>query len=276
MPPSDVTDLTKMPLRHVGKSLVHDSAALHVQGSAIYIDDMPEPEGTLHIAIGGSPIARGNIISLDLDAVRSAPGIVAVLTAENIPGLNDVSPAMGDDPMFASDRVEFVGQAIFAVVGTTRDAARRAVRFVKNAFEEELPSVTVEDAIERNEAVLPNYEFGRGNTDEALAGSSVSLSGQFRIGGQEHFYLEGQVSLAIPGERDEILVYASTQHPTEVQHVVARVLGISDAHVTCEVRRMGGRWVWRKRKPSYTMGSYCSVSCPNYPQALQAKAGSRR
>jgi xanthine dehydrogenase large subunit len=201
---------------------------------------MPEPEGTLHIAIGGSPIARGNITSLDLDAVRSAPGVVTVITAENIPGKNDVSPVMGDDPMFAGDRVEFVGQAMFAVVATTRDAARRAVRFVKSAFDEEVPSVTVEDAIERNETVLPNYEFGRGNTGEALAGSPISLSGQFHIGGQEHFYLEGQVSLAIPGEVDEILVYSSSQHPTEVQHVVARVLGISDAQVTCEVRRMGG------------------------------------
>ena len=240
MLPSDVTDPSKLPLRHVGKSLVHDSAALHVQGAAIYIDDMPEPEGTLHIAIGGSPIARGILTDLDLNIVRSAPGVVTVLTAENIPGKNDVSPAMGDDPMFASDRVEFVGQAIFAVVATTRDAARRAVRFVKTVFEEEVPSVTVEDAIERNETVLPNYEFGRGNTDETLDASPVSLSGQFRIGGQEHFYLEGQVSLAIPGEVDEILVYSSSQHPTEVQHVVARVLGISDAQVTCEVRRMGG------------------------------------
>ncbi len=240
MPPNDATDSVQLPLRHVGKSLAHDSAARHVQGSAIYIDDMPEPEGTLHIAIGGSPIARGTVTLLDLNAVRSAAGIVAVLTADDIPGKNDVSPAMGDDPMFAHDRVEFVGQAMFAVVAITRDAARRAVRLVKNAFDEEHPSVTVDDAIERNETVLPNYEFGRGNTAEALASSPIALSSQFHIGGQEHFYLEGQVSFAMPGEGDEMLVYASSQHPTEVQHVVARVLGIADAQVTCEVRRMGG------------------------------------
>ncbi len=240
MSPHDMLDVSQKSLRHVGKSLAHDSAARHVQGSAIYIDDMPEPEGTLHIAIGGSPVARGLMRVLDLDAVRSAAGVVTVLTADDIPGKNDVSPAMGDDPMFAKDRVEFIGQALFAVVATTRDAARRAVRLVKSTFDEEPPSVTVEDAVERNETVLPNYEFGRGNTDEAIAGSRVKLSGHFRIGGQEHFYLEGQVSLAIPGEGDELLVYASSQHPTEVQHVVARVLGISDAQVTCEVRRMGG------------------------------------
>jgi xanthine dehydrogenase large subunit len=240
MPPSEATDLAEKPLSHVGKPLAHDSASRHVQGSALYIDDMPEPEGMLHVAIGGSPIARGNITELDLSAVRSAHGVVAVLTAHNIPGKNDVSPAMGDDPMFASDRVEFVGQAIFAVVATTRDAARRAVKLAKNSFDEAQPSVTIEDAIDRDETVLPNYQFGRGDVDDALSRAPISLSGQFRIGGQEHFYLEGQVSLAIPGEGDEILVYASSQHPTEVQHVVARVLGISDAQVTCEVRRMGG------------------------------------
>jgi xanthine dehydrogenase large subunit len=240
MPPNDAGIDHHTALAHVGLSLPHDSARRHVQGSAIYIDDMPEPEGTLHVAIGGSPVARGAITMLDLDAVRAAPGVVAVLTAASIPGKNDVSPAMGDDPMFAEGRVDFVGQALFAVVATTRDAARRATMLAKSTIDEERPSVTVEDAIERQETVLPDYQFGRGNPSEALSRSKVTLSGQFRIGGQEHFYLEGQVSLAIPGEGDEILVHASTQHPTEVQHVVARVLGISDAQVTCEVRRMGG------------------------------------
>jgi xanthine dehydrogenase large subunit len=212
----------------------------HVQGTALYIDDLPEPEGTLHIAIGGSPVGRGKIIALDLDAVKSAPGVVVVITAADIPGKNDVSPAMGDDPMFADGHVEFVGQALFAVVAETRDAARRAVRLVKSQFEEELPSVTVEDALERNETVLPDYSFGRGDPAGKLSDAPVKLAGQFRIGGQEHFYLEGQVAFAMPGEGGEMHVHSSTQHPTEVQHVVARVLGIADAYVTSEVRRMGG------------------------------------
>jgi len=212
----------------------------HVQGTALYIDDLPEPEGTLHIAIGGSPVGRGKIIALDLDAVKSAPGVVVVITAADIPGKNDVSPAMGDDPMFADGHVEFVGQALFAVVAETRDVARRAVRLVKSQFEEELPSVTVEDALERNETVLPDYSFGRGDPAGKLSDAPVKLAGQFRIGGQEHFYLEGQVAFAMPGEGGEMHVHSSTQHPTEVQHVVARVLGIADAYVTSEVRRMGG------------------------------------
>jgi len=240
MQPSDAPHLVEEELRHVGKALPHDSARRHVQGSALYVDDIPEPEGTLHLAIGGSPIARGRVLTLDLDAVRSAPGVVAVLTAKDIPGKNDVSPAMGDDPMFADGIVEFVGQALFAVVATTRDAARRAVRLVKSDFDEEKPSITVEDALERNETVLPDYAFGRGDPAAVQVDAPVKLSGQFHIGGQEHFYLEGQVALAAPGEGDEMLVYASSQHPTEVQHAVARVLGIPDAFVTCEVRRMGG------------------------------------
>lgn len=226
--------------RYQGQALPHDSAERHVSGRALYIDDLPEPEGILHIALGGSPVARGKIMSLDVRDVRAASGVVAVLTAADIPGKNDVSPAMGDDPMFALDRVEFVGQALFAVVAHSRDAARRAVRLVKMVIEEEKPSVTVEDALERNETVLPDYAFGRGDVAEALSSSPLQLEGSFNIGGQEHFYLEGQVALALPGEGQEMHVYSSTQHPTEVQHVVARILGVPDAFVTCEVRRMGG------------------------------------
>ncbi len=228
------------PQRYLGQALPHDSAERHVSGRALYIDDLPEPEGILHIAVGGSPVARGKLVSLDVSDVRSAPGVVAVLTAADIPGKNDVSPAMGDDPMFAADSVEFIGQALFAVVAHTRDAARRAIRLVKTVIEEEKPSVTIEDALQRDETVLPDYAFGRGDVAEALSSSPVQLEGTFNIGGQEHFYLEGQVALALPGEGQEMQVYSSTQHPTEVQHAVARVLGVPDAYVTCEVRRMGG------------------------------------
>ena len=228
------------PPRYLGQALPHDSAERHVSGRALYIDDLPEPEGLLHIAVGGSPVARGKLVSLDVGDVRNAPGVIAVLTAADIPGKNDVSPAMGDDPMFAADCVEFVGQALFAVVAQSRDAARRAIRLVKTVIEEEKPSVTVEDALQRDETVLPDYAFGRGDVENALSSSPVQLEGTFNIGGQEHFYLEGQVALALPGEGQEMQVYSSTQHPTEVQHAVARVLGVPDAYVTCEVRRMGG------------------------------------
>ena len=228
------------PLRHVHCPLPHDSAAKHVQGAALFIDDGREPEGTLHVAVGQSPRARGRLVSLDLAGVRAAPRVVAVLTATDIPGRNDVSPAFGDDPLFADDALGFHGQALFAVVAEARDAARRAARLAKIEIAGERPSVTVEDALQRDETVLPPYAFGRGDADAALAASPHRLEGSLRIGGQEHFYLEGQVALATPDEDGAMHVLSSTQHPMEVQHVVARVLGLPDAYVTCEVRRMGG------------------------------------
>lgn len=227
-------------LRHVRKPLPHDSAPKHVQGVAQYIDDIREPEGTLHVAIGQSLKARGRLTALDVSRVRALPGVVAVLTASDIPGKNDVSPAFGDDPLFVADEISFLGQAVFAVVATSRDGARHAVKHGLMEIDSEEPSITIEDALQRGETVLPDYAFGRGDARAAIAQAPRSLEGQFRVGGQEHFYLEGQVALAIPGEDGDIHVYSSTQHPTEVQHVVARVLDIPDAYVTCETRRMGG------------------------------------
>jgi xanthine dehydrogenase large subunit len=228
------------PLRHIHRPLPHDSGVKHVQGTAQYIDDIPEPDGTLHVAIGQSPKARGRLVSLDLTAVRAQAGVVAVLTAADIPGKNDISPAFGDDPLFADSEIGFLGQALFAVVATSRDEARRAVRHAVVEIEAEAPSITVEDALARGETVLPDYAFGRGDAQGAIADARHRLDGQFRVGGQEHFYLEGQVALAVPGEDGDVHVYSSTQHPTEVQHVVARVLDLPDAFVVCETRRMGG------------------------------------
>jgi xanthine dehydrogenase large subunit len=227
-------------LRHVRQSLPHDSGIKHVQGAAQYIDDIREPEGTLHVAVGQSPKARGRLLSLDVSAVRAVPGVVAVLTVADIPGKNDVSPAFGDDPLFVDTDISFLGQALFAVVATDRDIARRAVKKAVMEIEAEAPSITVEDALARGETVLPDYAYGGGDPDAAIAQSPLQLDGRFRVGGQEHFYLEGQIALAIPGEDGDVHVYSSTQHPTEVQHVVARVLSIPDAYVTCETRRMGG------------------------------------
>src|ERR1700730_9289387 len=227
------------PLRVVGVPTRHDSAVRHVSGSAVYVDDVREPTGTLHLAVGGAPAARGRITKVDLDAVRSAPGVVAVLTAADVPGKNDVSPVMGDDPMFADAAIEFHGQVVFAVAAETRDQARRAVRLAKIEVAAEAPLVTVDDALKADSHVLPDYAFVKGDYAAALAAAPKRIEGAFHIGGQEHFYLEGQVSLAVPGE-DDMFVLASTQHPSELQHIVAHVLGLPNAAVTVEVRRMGG------------------------------------
>ena len=224
----------------VHKPHPHDSARMHVRGSAPYIDDIREPSGTLHVAIGMADKAAGTLRGLDLSAVRAAPGVVAVLTAGDIPGKNDIAPAFADEPLFADKEILFHGQAMFAVVGRTRDAARRAARLAKIDIAETKAAITIDEAIERGARVLPDYEYGRGDIEVSLGKAPHRLEGIFRIGGQEHFYLEGQASLAIPGEGQEMVVHASTQDPTEVQHIVARILGIPDAFVTVETRRMGG------------------------------------
>jgi xanthine dehydrogenase large subunit len=238
MPPNDA--VLEAPLRHVSRALPHDSGAKHVQGAAEYIDDIPEPAGTLHVAVGGSPAARGTIRRIDLSEAREFPGVVAVITATDIPGKNDVSPVNADEEVLAQSRVEFHGQPVFAVIATSRDAARRAVLRGRIEVDAEKPNVSVEQGRASGEVVLPDYAFINGDVAKAIAEAPLRSAGTLRIGGQEHFYLEGQVALAVPGEDGAVLVYSSTQHPSEVQHVVARVLGIPDSFVTCAVRRMGG------------------------------------
>ncbi|GHB34434.1 xanthine dehydrogenase molybdopterin binding subunit [Pseudovibrio japonicus] len=225
----------------VGKALEHDSAQKHVSGKATYVDDIIEPHGTLHVAPGYEADAVcGRITKVDLSAVRGAPGVVAVLDASDIPGVNDCSPVAGDDPVLATDRIVFHGQLIFLVVAETRLQARKAARLAHIEVEEETPLVSVADALKAEQTVLPDYEFRRGSPEQTIAQSELTLKSRLEMGGQEHFYLEGQVAFAFPGEDGDMLVQSSTQHPTEVQHTVAKVLGLDDGAVTVEVRRMGG------------------------------------
>src|SRR6202043_3138318 len=163
----------------------------HVLGAADYIDDMLEPEGTLHVAIGGSPAARGRIVQLDLGPVRAFPGVHAVITGNDVPGKNDISPTHADEPAFATERVMFHGQPIFAVIATTRDIARRAASLAVIEIEREQPHVTVEQGLASGETVLPDYAFIGGDADAVIAKAPHRLNGVFHIGGQEHFYLEG-------------------------------------------------------------------------------------
>ena len=226
--------------RAVGRALPHDSAARHVRGTANYVDDLPEPPGTVHVAPGAAGAGCGLIRSLDLSAVRSFPGVLAVLEAGHIPGRNDCSPAAGDDPILAGDAIRFPGEVVFAVVAETRDTARRAAKRAHIEIESGPARVTVDDGLAQGTDLLPPYGFERGHAGSAVAAAPNRLEGNLRIGGQEHFYLEGQVALAVPGEDDEIRIFSSTQHPAEVQCLVARMLDIPDAAVVCECRRMGG------------------------------------
>lgn len=219
----------------------HDSAHKHVTGKADYIDDMPMPADALHTCLGLSDIACGTIETMNLEPVRKASGVVDVLTAQDVPGVNDISPTgKSDEPVFA-ERSEFHGQPLFAVIAESRKQARAAAALAEITYRSEKPIIDVNEAKAANMPfVTEPLTLKRGNAKEALVTSKNRFSGTMRIGGQDHFYLESHIALALPGEDDEVTVYSSTQHPSEVQHMVARVLGIRSNAVTVQVRRMGG------------------------------------
>ncbi|MGS0740418.1 xanthine dehydrogenase molybdopterin binding subunit [Glaciimonas sp. GG7] len=224
----------------VGQSHPHESAILHVLGEATYTDDIPEVQGTLHAALGLSQKAHANIRAINLDAVRSATGVVAVLVASDIPGVNDCGPIIHDDPILADGLVQYVGQPIFVVIADSHDNARRAVRKVVVDYDE-LPAILTPQAAHAAQSyVLPPMHLARGDFQQAFAKAPHTLSGELLVGGQEQFYLEGQISYAIPKEGNGMLVLCSTQHPSEMQHVVAHALGLHAHNIVVECRRMGG------------------------------------
>ena len=240
----------------VHSSQRHDSAHKHVAGTAIYIDDITEPAGTLHAGLGLSDAAHAVLKSVDLSAVRAAPGVVAVLTHADVPGVNDISPSnMQDDPVLADGKVEFHGQPIFCVIAGTRDQARRAARLAKIEYEELPAVIDIWDLdVETHRQVTTPLTLKRGDAATALADAPRRITGRMRLGGQDHFYLEGQVSLAVPGEDDEVTVYCSTQGPSETQHMIAHALGVPSHAVTVEVRRMGGGFGGKE-----TQANQCAV-----------------
>ncbi|MEM9783038.1 MAG: xanthine dehydrogenase molybdopterin binding subunit [Pseudomonadota bacterium] len=224
------------------RSVRHDSAEKHVLGTAEYVDDMAEPAGTLHAYLGLSTRAHAEILHIDMSAVRACPGVIGVLSAADIPGENDVSPTgKGDDPVFADTAVQFHGQPIFAVIAESRDAARGAAQKAAIRYRDR-PALLSIDAAEAagGTMVTEPLTLARGDVEATLGAAPHRLSGAMTIGGQDHFYLEGQIAMAVPGEDDDVTVFSSTQHPTEVQLMVAQVLGIAANAVTVQVRRMGG------------------------------------
>ena len=225
----------------VHRDHAHDSAVKHVTGEAVYVDDMLEPAGLLHVYFGASGCARGSIRRLDLERVKAMPGVVAVITARDIPGLNDISPTHTlDEEILCSGEIQFAGQPLFAVAAEDRDTARRAARLARVDVEEQPAILEIDDAVERESWVSAPHEMKRGDAGAAIAAAPHRLRGVLRTGNQEHFYLEGQAAMAIPQEDGDLLIYSSTQHPSELQHLAAAALGLRDNAVTVEVRRMGG------------------------------------
>ena len=226
-------------MKPIGISVTHESAMLHVTGKARYVDDTLLPEGTCFAAIGQATITRGKLLSMDLSAVLDAPGVVAVLTSEDIPGIKDIGPVFPGDPLLADGEVLFHGQPIFVVVATDEKLARSASLLAKVQYEESMPILSIEEAKSHAYRVRPPHVMQRGDLS-TMETSERQISGELSIGGQEHLYLEGQASLAVPTEEGGMHLLCSTQHPTEVQTLVSEVLGIPFHEVVVEVRRMGG------------------------------------
>ena len=234
----------------VGVELPHDSAHLHVSGRAFYTDDIPEPRGMLHVAIGMSPEAHARITRFDLEAVKSAPGVVAVLTAEDVPGENNVGPVLKDDPIFAPGTVEYAGQSVFAVAADTFMQARKATRLARIEYEPLAAVLEIDDAVERGSFVLPSERITRGDCEAAITNARYRLTGRVTLGGQDQFYLEGHIAMAIPKEDGDMFLYSSTQHPGEVQNLVAHALGKAAKDVVVECRRMGGAFGGKESQPA--------------------------
>ncbi len=247
---ADIAMTDKEKTSGVGQALPHESARLHVSGAAEYTDDQPEPRGMLYAAIGCSAKAHARIRHIDLAEVYAAPGVVEVLSAADIPGDNNHGPMVADDPVFADGLVEYVGQSVFAVLADSVLHARQAARRARIDYEE-LPAILdIDTALAQQSFVLPSQTLVRGEPDQAIAAAPHRLQGRLRIGGQDHFYLEGQVAVAHPREDGAMLVQASTQHPTEVQHLVAHALGKSSKDVVVECRRMGGGFGGKETTPA--------------------------
>jgi len=233
----------------------HDSALKHASGQALYIDDMAEPPGTLHGALVLSPVASGRLVKLDLSAAAAAPGVVATLVAADIPGRNSTAGPGKEEPLFAVDRVEFAGQPLAMVVADTLDAARAAAERAVIEIEESEAILDIETALARQAYVQAPSTLRRGDPEAALKAAPHRLSAEFSVGGQEHFYLEGQIAFALPGEDGDLVVHSSTQHPTEVQHVCAQLLGCDFNRITAVVRRLGGGFGGKESNASWVAGA---------------------
>ena len=232
----------------------HDSAIGHVTGAARYLDDIPTVPGTLEAALVLSPHAHARIMHVDLSRALASPGVIAAITAADIPGKNDIAPIRSDEPALAAGVVEYEGQPVAAIAAATLDHARAAAKLVDVGYEPMPAVLTIEEAIARDNFVSPPQQMVRGDVDAALASATHRLSGELRCGGQDHFYLEGQIALATPGDAGDMQVWSSTQHPTEVQHGVAHLLGLPFNAVTVEVRRMGGAFGGKESQATIIAG----------------------
>jgi xanthine dehydrogenase large subunit len=234
----------------VGKASVHDSATKHVSGEALYTDDLAEPEKLVHARILMSPYAHARILSMNAASVLDQPGVVGFVSAIDIPGHNDIAPIFSGEPALAESIVEYVGQPIAVLGAESHEEAARAASKFEIEFEPLEPILSVKDALEKEFYVCKPHVLRQGSARKALKDAVHRLEGELHIGGQDHFYLEGQIAMVLPGEDGGFSVFSSTQHPAEVQALVAEFLGLDFSAVTVEVRRMGGGFGGKETHPA--------------------------
>ena len=235
----------------------HESGSKHVSGYANYIDDIVEPEGTLYGAIGYSKKAHAIIKKLDLREVWKSEGIVSVVTSADIPGRNDVGPVHDGDPIFPK-KAEYFGQPLFAVAATSVELARKAVLKAKITYKTLKPVINVREALEKKLFVLKGKKIKKGNPIKKINKAKNYLKNSFTLGSQEHFYLEGQIAFVIPQEDNDFKVYSSTQHPSETQQIIAKMLNQKNNSINVEVRRIGGGF-GGKETQSFIFASICTL-----------------
>ena len=235
----------------------HESGSKHVSGYANYIDDIVEPEGTLYGAIGYSKKAHAIIKKLDLREVWKSEGVVSVVTSADIPGRNDVGPVHDGDPIFPK-KAEYFGQPLFAVAATSVELARKAVLKAKITYKTLKPVINVREALEKKLFVLKGKKIKKGNPIKKINKAKNYLKNSFTLGSQEHFYLEGQIAFVIPQEDNDFKVYSSTQHPSETQQIIAKMLNQKNNSINVEVRRIGGGF-GGKETQSFIFASICTL-----------------
>ncbi|HEY1628386.1 MAG TPA: molybdopterin cofactor-binding domain-containing protein, partial [Tepidisphaeraceae bacterium] len=224
----------------IGKDIAHDSAVTHVSGESIFLDDLPAGPGELLAGIVPSPVAHGTIKRLDLSATRATPGVVAVLTAADVPGHNLFGASIKDELLLVEDEAVFLGQPLAIIAAENAQALHRARKAAIVEMNELPPIFSIDDAIAAKQFFGSPRWMARGDVEAGFADADGIIEGVLEIGGQEHFYLESQIAIAIPGEQGQMTIHSSTQHPSEVQMMTAEVLGVPFNHVVCICKRMGG------------------------------------
>ncbi len=252
------------------KNIEHESAVKHVTGKAIYTDDISEPKNLLHAVIGYSNCSKGVIKKIDYKDVLSSEGVVDIITEKDIEGINDVGPIFKGDKIFTSKNIEYYGQPIFAVIAKTNNLAKKAALKVKIDLKISKPIVSIEEALKKKSFVLKPKHLIRGNIKDGFKKSDNILKGKLYSGGQDHFYLEGQIAMTIPQEDNNFLVYSSTQHPSETQQIIGKVLKQNYNSIHVIVRRIGGGF-GGKETQSFLFAAITSIAAKKLSKPVKLR-----